>query len=292
MITGKTQLLGVIGDPISHSLSPVMHNAAIQVMNMTNDQDQVDYVYLPFPIKTENLAGAIACLQNIGVKGFNVTIPHKQTIMPLLTEVSVIAQAVGAVNTVYLTANGWAGTNTDMDGFIAPLKQYDWANKTAIILGNGGSSRAVVAGCHQLGMKEIHVLGRNQTKLQEFLDSWQNSPLPVNLQVHDWQEIDHLISDCALLVNTTPLGMYPNVHESPLSQQVVNKLTPNTIVYDLIYTPNPTKFLAEAQQQGTIIIDGLEMLVQQGAIALQLWLKRPVPVDIMRQSLQKHLGLI
>lgn len=292
MITGKTQLLGVIGDPISHSLSPVMHNAAIQVMNMTNDQDQVDYVYLPFPIKTENLAGAIACLQNIGVKGFNVTIPHKQTIMPLLTEVSAIAQAVGAVNTVYLTENGWAGTNTDMDGFIAPLKQYDWANKTAIILGNGGSSRAVVAGCQQLGMKKIHVLGRNQAKLEEFLDSWQNSPLPVNLQVHDWQEIDHLISDCALLVNTTPLGMYPNVHESPLSQQVVNKLTPNTIVYDLIYTPNPTKFLAEARQQGAIIIDGLEMLVQQGAIALQLWLKRPVPVDIMRQSLQKHLGLI
>lgn len=292
MITGKTQLLGVIGDPISHSLSPVMHNAAIQVINMTNNQDQVDYVYLPFPIKPENLAGAITCLQNIGVKGFNVTIPHKQAIMPLLTEVSAIAQAVGAVNTVYLTENGWAGTNTDIDGFIAPLKQYDWANKTAIILGNGGSSRAVVAGCQQLGMKEIHVLGRNQTKLQEFLDSWQNSPLPVNLQVHDWQEIDHLISDCALLVNTTPIGMYPNVHESPLSQQVVNKLTPNTIVYDLIYTPNPTKFLAEARQQGAIIIDGLEMLVQQGAIALELWLKRPVPVDIMRQSLQKHLGLI
>jgi shikimate dehydrogenase len=150
----------------------------------------------------------------------------------------------------------------------------------------------VVAGCHQLGMKEIHVLGRNSAKLQAFLDSWQNSPLPVNLQVHDWQEINNLISDCTLLVNTTPIGMYPHVNESPVSQEIMNKLLPNTIVYDLIYTPNPTQFLATARQQGAMIIDGLEMLVQQGAIALQLWLKRSVPVDIMRQSLQKHLGLI
>lgn len=294
MITGKTKLLGVIGDPITHSLSPVMHNAAIQGINgnITNDQEKIDYVYLPFPIKPADLSGAIACLQNIGVKGFNVTIPHKQAIMPLLTEVSAIAQAVGAVNTVYLTEKGWAGTNTDIDGFIAPLKQYDWTNKTAVILGNGGSSRAVVAGCHQLGIKEIHVLGRNQNKLQEFLDSWKNSPLPVNVQVHDWQEINILISDCALLVNTTPVGMYPHVNESPVSKKIINKLLANTIVYDLIYTPHPTQFLAEAHQQGGIIIDGLEMLVQQGAIALELWLKRPVSVDIMRQSLQKYLGLI
>lgn len=294
MITGKTQLLGVIGDPISHSLSPLMHNAAIQAMNtnIINEQEKVDYVYLPFPVQSEKLSEAIACLANIGVQGFNVTIPHKQAIIPLLTEVSAIAQAIGAVNTVYLTENGWAGTNTDMDGFIAPLKVYDWANKTAVILGNGGSSRAVVAGCHQLGMKEIHVLGRNPAKLQQFLDSWQNSPLPINLQVHDWREINNLINHCSLLVNTTPIGMYPHVDQSPVSEEVINKISPNTIVYDLIYTPNPTLFLVQARQQAATIIDGLEMLVQQGAIALQLWVNRPVPVGIMRQSLQKHLGLI
>jgi len=150
MITGTTKLLGVIGYPIAHSLSPVMHNSAIGHLGM-------DYVYLPLPVKPENLSQAIEGFRAIDLQGFNVTIPHKQAILPLLTEVSAIAHAVGAVNTVWWTGHHWAGTNTDVAGFVAPLKagERDWSQATAVVLGNGGAARAVVVGCQHLGFANI-----------------------------------------------------------------------------------------------------------------------------------------
>ncbi|MGD1806557.1 shikimate dehydrogenase [Dapis sp. BLCC M126] len=297
MITGKTKLLGVIGYPVEHSLSPLMHNAAIQAINnqqnQQNQQNLIDYVYLPFPIKPEDLNTAIAGFSAIGVQGFSITIPHKQAIIPLLSEVSDIAQAVGAVNTVYKINKGWAGTNTDVVGFLAPLQTYNWNwhQKVAVILGNGGAARAVVAGCAQLGFAEIHVVGRSEDKLTAFQQSWVNSPLPANLIIHKWDELSSLIPQADLLVNTTPVGMYPHIDRSPVDEAMFESLSPGTIVYDLIYIPNPTKFLRQAQVRGAIAIDGLEMLVQQGATALELWLQQSVPLDIMRDSLRQHLGL-
>jgi shikimate dehydrogenase len=198
------------------------------------------------------------------------------------------------VNTVVRKNNQWVGTNTDVEGFIAPLRsQYhrDWSQTTAVILGNGGAARAVVAGCTQLGCAEIHVIGRNLAKLKAFRDSWANSALKVNLQVHQWELLPKLLSNADLLVNTTPIGMYPHIQESPLSEKEIEKLNPNSpIVYDLIYTPNPTKLLQQAQKIGAIAIDGLEMLIQQGAAALKIWSDREtIPVDVMRQTLTKHL---
>ena len=288
MITGKTQLLGVIGHPVSHSLSPLMHNAALTKLGL-------DYVYLPFPIAPENLERAIAGFASIGMVGFSITIPHKQAILPLLSEISPIAQAIGAVNTVTRQGDKWVGTNTDVEGFIAPLQttyHQDWSQKKAVILGNGGAARAVVAGCIQLGLAEIHVVGRNLQKLQAFHQSWQNSPFADKFQVHEWQELPNLLHQANLLVNTTPMGMYPHVDESPLSSQEMGYLPGDAIVYDLIYIPKPTKFLHLAEKQGAIIIDGLEMLVQQGAAALKIWLQQEtVPVNEMRQALQNHLGI-
>ncbi|WP_027401307.1 shikimate dehydrogenase [Aphanizomenon flos-aquae] len=288
MITGKTQLLGVIGHPVSHSLSPLMHNAALTKLGL-------DYVYLPFPIAPENLERAIAGFASIGMVGFSITIPHKQAILPLLSEISPIAQAIGAVNTVTRRGDKWVGTNTDVEGFIAPLQttyHQDWSQKRAVILGNGGAARAVVAGCIQLGLAEIHVVGRNLQKLQAFHQSWQNSPFADKFQVHEWAELPNLLHQANLLVNTTPMGMYPHIEESPLSSQEISYLPGDAIVYDLIYTPKPTKFLHLAEKQGAIIIDGLEMLVQQGAAALKIWLQQDtVPVNEMRQALQNHLGI-
>ncbi|MCX7592509.1 MAG: shikimate dehydrogenase [Fischerella sp.] len=286
LITGKTKLLGVIGYPVEHSLSPVMHNAAIAQLGL-------DYIYLPFAIKPEDLQAAIAGFAAIGVVGFSVTIPHKQAVLPFLSAIEPIAQAVGAVNTVVRKDNQWLGTNTDVEGFVAPLQTYhqDWSQKIALILGNGGAARAVVAGCTQLGCREIHVVGRNVPRLREFRKSWENSPLAVNLNIHKWEELPRLISQADVLVNTTPIGMYPKVEESPLSAEEMADVQPGAIAYDLIYTPNPTKFLQQAQQAGAIAIDGLEMLVQQGAAALKIWLQREtVPVDVMRQALRKHLS--
>ncbi|MBD1827059.1 shikimate dehydrogenase [Microcoleus vaginatus GB1-A2] len=299
MIKGTTKLLGVIGHPVEHSLSPAMHNAAISHLG-------VDFVYLPFPIKPGDLKAALAGFAAIGVRGFSITIPHKQAILPLLSEVSPIARSIGAVNTVYLTDKGWCGTNTDVEGFLAPLQTpptppdqggarggSDWSQKVAVILGNGGAARAVVAGCAQLGCAEIHVVGRSEQNLAEFQQSWVNSPMPVqNLQVHTWENLSMLISQADLLVNTTPVGMYPQGEKSPVADGALNRISAGAIVYDLIYNPNPTQFLKDAQLRGARAIDGLEMLVQQGAAALKIWLhKESVPVDVMRQALRQHLGL-
>lgn len=285
MITGKTKLLGVIGSPIEHSLSPVMHNAAIAQLG-------IDYAYLPFSIKPENLSTAIAGFEAIGIQGFNVTIPHKQAIMPLLAKVSPLAQAVGAVNTVWRTEQGWQGTNTDVAGFLAPLKalKQNWAQTTAVVLGNGGAARAVVAACAELKCATVWVIGRDRQKLQDFQQSWQNSPLTVNLQTSVWQDLPQLLPTTGLIVNTTPTGMHPHVDQSPVVSEMFNSLQSGTIAYDLIYNPRPTLFLQQAAQHGAITLDGLEMLVQQGAAALALWLEQPVPVDVMRQALQEYLA--
>ena len=384
MIKGTTKLLGVIGHPVEHSLSPAMHNAAISHLG-------VDFVYLPFPVKPQDLKAALAGFAAIGVRGFSITIPHKQAILPLLSSVSPIARSIGAVNTVYLTDKGWCGTNTDVEGFLAPLQTpptppyqggakdatsplergntavesdsrpyetravescpppyeggarggseetgntavesgpppyqggakdatsgletgntavescpppyqgaarggSDWSQKVAVILGNGGAARAVVAGCAQLGCAEIHVVGRSEQNLGEFQQSWANSPMPVqNLQVHTWDKLSMLISQADLLVNTTPVGMYPQGEKSPVASGAIDRMKAGPIVYDLIYNPNPTQFLKDAQLRGARAIDGLPMLVQQGAAALKIWLDREsVPVDVMRQALLQHLGL-
>jgi shikimate dehydrogenase len=291
MITGTTKLLGVIGYPVEHSFSPVMHNAAIAHLGL-------DYAYLPFPVHPHDLHQAIAGFAAIGVQGLSVTIPHKQAVMPLLSEISAIAQAVGAVNTLYRTAQGWSGTNTDVEGFLAPLKalSVDGSQKTAVILGNGGAARAVVVGCTQLGFANIQVVGRDLQKLQQFQSSLISSmrslpalPEGLSLSVHHWQSLPALLPQADLLVNTTPIGMYPQIDQSPLAIAEMDRLAVGTLVYDLIYTPNPTQLLQQAQ--GAIAIDGLEMLVQQGATAFQLWLQQPAPIEVMRRSLKQQLGI-
>jgi shikimate dehydrogenase len=286
LITGKTKLLGVIGDPVEHSLSPVMHNEAIAHLNL-------NYVYVPFLIKREDLEKAIAGFEAINVVGFNITIPHKQAIIPLLSEVSQTAKMVGAVNTVWRTDKGWCGTNTDVEGFLAPLKELslDWKQVTPVILGNGGAARAVVVGCAEMGCPEICVVGRDRAKLEQFKQSWVNSPLKAALNVYKWNELAGLVSNTKLLINTTPIGMYPNIDESPMDAEVMEKLSKDAIAYDLIYTPNPTKFLVQAKERGAIAIDGLEMLIGQGAAALKIWLQQEVPIDIMRRSLREYLKL-
>lgn len=284
MITGKTKLLGVIGHPVEHSLSPVMHNAAIAHLKL-------DYVYLPLPVKPEDLDEALKGFAAIGLTGFNITIPHKQAILPFLSSISPVAQAVGAVNTVWRTDQGWAGTNTDVEGFVAPLltDNKNWNGAVAVILGNGGAARAVVAGCEQLGCKEIYLVGRNALKLQEFRASWSNSSFQV-LQIQTWEKLPDLLARADLLVNTTPVGMYPHGDSSPLSADEISQLPKGAIAYDLIYTPRPTRFLQLAKAKGAIAIDGLEMLIGQGAAALKIWLQQPPPVDIMRQFLLQHLS--
>jgi shikimate dehydrogenase len=278
MITGKTKLLGVIGDPVEHSLSPVMHNAVLNHLGL-------DYVYVPLPVKKGDLERALAGFSAIDLVGFNATIPHKQAIIPYLDRATQQAQQVGAVNTVWRTAQGWEGTNTDVDGFISPLKALDrdWSNITPVILGNGGAARAVIVGCTQLGCSEIAVVGRSAEKLQQFQQSWYDTGLEAQITTHSWEALPNLVSQTQLLVNTTPIGMSPHTEASPVEAEVLKQLPTGAIAYDLIYNPRPTRFLQLAQERA-MIFDGLEMLIQQGAKALELWIQQPVPVEIMRKA--------
>jgi shikimate dehydrogenase len=287
LITGTTQLLGVIGYPIKHSLSPVMHNAAIEYLGL-------DYAYVPLSIEPPYLEPAVQGLRWTGWQGFNVTIPHKQSIMAHLTEISPIAQAVGAVNTVWRTAEGWGGKNTDITGFMAPLKplQSSWQNAVAIVLGCGGAARAVVAALRELQFGEIWVVGRDATKLAEFKASWQHSPLLVDVQISNWEKLNQLLPQADLVVNCTPIGMAPQQDLSPLSIDQIAKLPVTAIVYDLIYTPRPTKLLAWSSDHGCQSIDGLEMLIYQGAAALEIWIGQEAPVAVMRQAIMQHTGLM
>lgn len=284
--TGATQVWGIIGHPVEHSLSPPMQNAALAQLGL-------DGVYVPFAVEPSMLEIAIAGLWSLGIQGFNVTIPHKQAVMPYLASLTEMSQAVGAVNTVWRTDHGWAGTNTDVTGFITPLqhRDLDWSTARIVILGNGGAARAVVAGCVTLGCSDIWLVGRNADKLQAFVQSWQASPLKPQLRTCLYQELTTLLSDTTLLVNTTPIGMHPHMDASPVTAQQMDLLPINAIAYDLIYTPSPTQFLQLAAQRGLLTFDGTEMLVQQGAAALQIWTHRQPPVDLMRQTLRAQLGL-
>jgi shikimate dehydrogenase len=253
----------------------------------------LDYVYLPFQVKPNDLESAIAGFTAIGLQGFNITIPHKQAIISLLENVSDVAKAVGAVNTVWRTHSGWSGTNTDVEGFLAPLQTLNWAwdHRTVVILGNGGAARAVVVGCSQLGFTNIQIVGRDPQKLQTFQQSWGNFPLPLDLQIYLQAELPTLIPQADLLVNTTPIGMYPHVNESPVSDELMALMPPGAIAYDLIYSPSPTLFLEKAQKNGATLVDGLEMLIHQGAAALKIWVQHSIPLEVMRLALYQHLGL-
>jgi shikimate dehydrogenase len=290
VITGKTKLLGVIGYPIEHSLSPIMHNAALAAR--PQESPQQEFVYLPFAIKPEDLATAIAGFQAIGLRGFNITIPHKLAILPFLSEVTALARTVGAVNTVWATPQGWAGTNTDVQGFLAPLRalQRDWSQANVVILGHGGAARAVVVAAAELGCARVHAVGRNLDRLNQFLQSWLELLPGLNLQINLWEDLAQILPSTDLVVNTTPLGMVPAVDQTPIDAAGIKLLPEGAIVYDLIYTPNPTLLLGFAKQRGLLAIDGLEMLVQQGAAAFEIWLKQPAPIEVMRQAAQQWLS--
>ena len=286
-INGSTKLLGLIGDPVAHSLSPAMHNAALAHMS-------INTVYLPLPVKSAQVGTALAGFSSISMKGINVTIPHKQTVLPFLDEITDTARQVGAVNTLYpLPSGGWGGTNTDVSGFLYPLHQLDrpWGQSIALILGSGGAARATVQGCIELGFQQVVAVGRSPDRLASLCETWPQ------LTTASWEELPDWLPKSLLVVNATPIGMKSEndseaVLQTPLSQDQLALLPEMAIAYDLIYIPRPTTFLKLAQSRGLTTFDGLEMLVQQGAIALSLWLEgREVPIAVMRKAAMNHLGL-
>ena len=282
MINGGTSLVGLLGNPVRHSLSPVMQNAALESMGL-------NWRYLALPCDSESLDQVMKGLRAVGCQGLNVTIPHKQDIAALCEERSPLAQRLGAVNTLIPgEGGGWFGTNTDVEGFLAPLGANDtWAERHAVVIGCGGSARAVVAGLQTLDLSSITVVGRRSEALQAFITDLQQDKAPLTPCLDKAGQLNDAIARAALVVNTTPVGMaqHGNPEAMPLGADIWCKLSSEAVLYDLIYTPRPTSWLAAGQQRGHRCIDGLEMLVQQGAASLRLWSGRDdVPVEAMRSA--------
>ncbi len=281
MITGKTQNLGVIGWPIAHSLSPVLQNAAIEKAG-------IDYNYTALPVAPEKLAEAVTGFKALNYRGWNVTIPHKTAIMPLLDEIDEDARIIGAVNTVVNDEGRLKGFNTDCLGFMGALtkRQVTTKDEKVVLLGAGGAARAVIWGLIKAGAKEVVLAVRNPAKAEPLAEEFSQYG---KVTVCHWESetFAQVLSDCALLVNTTPLGMTPKVDACPPVDW--SKVNPSAVVYDIIYTPAETVFLRQAREHGHMIINGEEMLAGQGAAALQKWTGCEPDIEIMQKALRNAL---
>ena len=290
-ITGKTNLVGLLGQPVNHSLSPVMHNAAYEEMGL-------DWCYLAIPCDRENIEKVTTALRVVDCKGLNVTIPHKQEVLKACNKLTETANKIQAVNTLVPEKNNqWIGANTDVEGFLMPLKNHNLINKSVIVIGCGGSARAVVMGLNSLNIRKITIIGRNKNSLNIFISSMKNllSKNQISIEGIDNKEIDitSYIEEADLIINTTPIGMNDqnNVKNNiPLGNEIWNCLSNKTILYDLIYTPRPTNWLKLGQKKNCFVIDGLDMLIGQGALSIKLWSGfNDVPIQIMKSSAKKHL---
>ena len=280
---------GIIGYPLEHSFSPVMHSAAMQYLNIKGE-------YKPYEIKEDELKAKIKGLKESGLKGFNVTIPHKIKIIPYLDELTKRAKLVGAINTVTITSGKLTGENTDVIGFWEAIPEEirkELRGKTISILGYGGSACAcAIALLLNTKFKTLNIYGRNQEKLLAFktfiLEKIKQLKLKTKVTYNLIKDID--LSDTFTLINTTPIGMYPDRNNSPLKKEELTKLPPEALVCDLIYNPEETKLLKYAKELNKRTLNGTEMLIRQGAASLGIWLNQKVsPIGVMRLALKHNI---
>ncbi|MBN1287094.1 MAG: shikimate dehydrogenase [Anaerolineae bacterium] len=274
---GATKLVGVIGWPVAHSLSPVMHNAAFDALGL-------NWRYVAMPVRTEDVGAALRGLRALGFQGVNVTVPHKQRVVPHLAGISPEARTLGAVNTLSAGPDGWHGDNTDARGFIRDLIAHgvDVKGKMCLVLGAGGAARAVVYALTAAGGR-VAVFNRTHTRALDLVSDLTGLFPGGVLTAHAMAQLGDFVRDGerapGLIVNTTSVGMWPDAGTSPWPDGL--KIPPETVVYDLVYKPLRTRFLEQAESCGARTIDGIGMLVHQGAEALQLWTGQEAPIDVM-----------
>jgi shikimate dehydrogenase len=276
----QTFKLGLIGYPLGHSLSPKIHTAALKACGLQGD-------YSLFPIHPDNKQGLEDLLTRVRtgeIHGLNVTIPHKQNVIPFMDELTPTAQAIGAVNTMYLRGDKLIGDNTDAPGFLSDLKkcmgkQVNTEKGTqgnALVLGAGGSARAVVYALLNDGWK-VTIAARRIEQVKSISTQFKNiTAIELNFQTFKPSTFN-------LFVNTTPVGMIPNMDQSPLPENL--SLPSNTFIYDLVYNRRETKLVKDARAQGLSAATGLGMLIEQAALAFEIWTGRNPPRDILFESI-------
>lgn len=269
-ITGTTHLAGIMGWPVAHSRSPLLHGFWIE-------QTGVDGAYVPLPVRPEDVAEALRALSILGFRGCNLTIPHKQLALAVADRIEPLARRIGAVNTIIVASDGkLEARNTDAFGFRENLRETapDWnpASGPAVVLGAGGSARAVVAALADAGVSEIRVVNRTISRAEALA---RDLAAPTTrISVHPWREASTVQRDAGLLANTTSLGM---AGEPPLDLDL-SQLPLSAPVVDIVYVPLETELLAVARRRGHLVVDGLGMLLHQGRPGFEAWFGAPVRV--------------
>lgn len=301
MIDGKTKILGVIGDPIEHTFSPAMHNAGLKELGL-------NYIYLPFHVKPDRLSLAIEGGKSLGIQGLNVTIPHKSNVMKHLDEIDQVASMIGAVNTIQFNYNETnessnqdneinvttKGFNTDGYGCVRAIQEKTSINdKKVTITGAGGAARAVAFQMANSGISELSILNRNVQKAESLANDLKTNlktiGIDININAYDLENLKGELSDSDIFIDTTPIGMYPNVNDNPIAN--ADMMHEDLVVNDIVYTPMETSLIKEVKKANADIVPGYKMLLYQGIRSFEIWLGREAPVDVMEKALLNVLGI-
>jgi len=275
-ISGKTRVCGVIGDPIEHSLSPTIQNAAFNHL-------ELDFVFLAFRVKAADLENAIRGMRGLGILGLNVTMPHKSTVIGCLDEVDSTVKFLGSANTILNKGEKLLGSNTDGFGALKALRENGvvLSEKKVLLLGAGGAAKAIAfALAKEAG--EIAILNRVAEKAVVLADALN---LAFGKEVVSGalspSAVQKNLQDADILVNATSVGMHPNINQSLVAPQW---LKPKLTVMDIVYNPVETKLAKDAKKAGAKVISGMEMLIYQGAASFEIWTGRSAPIEVMRKA--------
>ena len=278
MITGSTNIAGLIGHPVEHSFSPPMHNAAFNALNM-------DWTYVAFDVEPSNLKSAIDGARSLNIKGLNVTIPHKIEVMKYLDEIDEVARLIGAVNTIDF--RNMKGYNTDGIGAVKAIEEVtSIKNKNVVVAGAGGASRAISFYIAKYGAESITILNRN-------VDKASNLAKDINLidgvRADSISQINDYVCEADILIDTTPVGMHPNVDADAIVG--AEDMHEDLVVFDAVYNPNETSLIKQAIKANAKPVYGIKMLLYQGVESFKIWTGQNPPVDVMEDALRKTLNL-
>lgn len=282
-ITACTKILCVIGHPIEHSMSPIMHNAIIQDLGL-------DFAYVAFDVRPENLKGAVEGFRALNVIGINVTIPHKETIINYLDTMDDVAQNIGAVNTIKNDNGNLIGRNTDAEGGRKALIDADCqiSGKNLMILGAGGAAKAL---CYSLAKNtnKIVIVNRTEERAVKLAEE-VGEKFGVNIEGknNSKRSLKDDLKKVDVLINTTPIGMYPNVDNTPVPKEFLH---PELYIFDVIYNPLETKLVKDGKEIGCKTLGGLDMLVNQGALAFEWWTNKKPNINLMKKKIIEFLNL-